>query len=196
MGCGASSAAPAKYEVAADARSEPAKATPAPPGQVAAEAAPTGAPSSAAPAAAAAVSSGSESYETVFSCAPDAEGVAQRVSDELKKVGYRVGEGRAALSQTSSVVVCLSREYFATERCCAEFCMAVRNGITIVLVIVEGATWGLKKRPEADDVPEAVIDGADGTLRPREAFESAMAHGAAQRMLEHSRSVVPAVPEK
>ena len=131
MGCSAS--VPAKgsaYAVAGDAP-EPAKAPPAkapPPPTAAASAAPTPAPAD----------DGVSTYEAIFLSAGDAEGVANRISDELEKGGYKVAKARTALARTSSVVVCLSADFFsAASSCLADFCAAAELGLSIVLVVLE-----------------------------------------------------------
>ena len=180
MGCGASSQAPNKYSIAES-----------PPGVASKEVAKD---SSVSLTTSTNALSMPKQFETVFSSAGDAEGIADRVSDELRKVGYRLGQGHSALSNAASVVVCLSTDYFGSTRCCAELCMAVELQIPITFVVVEGASWNGKRQPDATDVPEDVTQGGTA-LRPRDAFGKAMAKSG-DHMLEHSRTYFDAFVEE
>jgi len=126
-------------------------------------------------------------HDAVFSSASDGNGVADRIVDELKKVGYRIGQGPTALASSKSVVLCLSPEFFSSSKCCEDLCTAVDLGLSVVLVVVEGSTWNGKNNPDPSNVPEAVSCDEGRLLRPRNAFASVVA-AAGHGMLEHSRT--------
>ena len=125
-------------------------------------------------------------HEVVFSSASDAEGVVDRIVDELTKVGYRIGTGSDALASSKHVVLCLSSEFFSSSQCCQDLSTAVDLGLSVVFVIVDGATWNGKKYPASTDVPEQATSVDGKPLRPRDAFSNAPAE--AESMLEHSRT--------
>ena len=184
MGCGASTQAPQKYSIA----HSPPEASKEVPKDV------REASSLTTMKTALSTTAGTKEFEAVFSSAGDAEGIADRVSDELTKVGYRLGKGHTALLHAASVVVCLSTDYFSSTPCCADLCTAVEHQMPIIFVVIEGASWNGKPRPEPCDVPDEVIDGGN-VLRPCDAFAKAMAKSGG-RVLEHSRTYFEAFVEE
>ena len=77
---------------------------------------------------------------------------------------YKVGaRGVKSISKARRLVIYLSPSYFDSKDCCAEFCEAVKTGIEVVLVCVEGSVW---KDASGNDMPfPSITDVPAGPTR-------------------------------
>ena len=126
----------------------------------------------------------------------EAQDIVARVHDRLSDFGYRAFIDRndlielpslkLAVRDTQTLVVFLTPAYFASAWCCLEFVEAVRHGVTILFIHVDGSTWGANgaQFPSLSDVP-VTIKVEDVTIRVREA--AAKVFPPAQ-LVEHTRS--------
>ena len=126
----------------------------------------------------------------------EAQDIVARVHDRLSGFGYRAFIDRndlielpslkLAVRDTQTLVVFLTPAYFASAWCCLEFVEAVRHGVAILFIHVDGATWGATgaQFPSLSDLPET-IKVEDVTIRVREA--AAKVFPPAQ-LVEHTRS--------
>ena len=85
------------------------------------------------------------------------------VTSELAK-DYKVApRGVKSLHKSSRLIVFLSPPYFDSKECCAEFCEAIKAGVEVVLVCVEGSMW---KDASGNDMPfPAISDVPAGAPR-------------------------------
>ena len=75
------------------------------------------------------------------------------IAAELGK-DYKVGgRGVKAIDSAARLVCFLSPPYFSNEACRAEFCEAVKAGVEVVLVCVDGSEWQGQPFPALTDVP-------------------------------------------
>ena len=63
---------------------------------------------------------------------------------------------KLAVRHTATFVAFLSPTYFQSAACCLEVCEAVERQVPILLVLVDGSSWGGKPFPSLDDVPESI----------------------------------------
>ena len=122
-------------------------------------------------------------FDVLLSHHEEADGIAARTGDKLAEYGYRICDAVGTLAETSTAAIFLSPKYLSTPKSCAELCKAVELGVNVLLVVVDGATWGGKSFPDASDVPEKL----NGVLRPRDAFVAALAK-VSNKHLQHTRS--------
>jgi hypothetical protein len=189
MGCGASAAAP-KYEVADGA---PVKAPSNATGRIEAAAL------KAAYTSAVKTDKADRQWDTFLSYEETGEALAGKVRDYLQGDHYRVPIKRAELDaqlqgvlDSRKVVIFLTPAYFDSAECCAEFCEAVRKGVEVMPVCVEGSSWAGMPFPALTDVPEAV-ETANGTVWPRDAAGAVFGHTIA---IDHKAAYVEAFLDK
>ena len=130
----------------------------------------------------------------------ESQDTVARVHDRMSDAGYRSFLDRndlveltgmkIAVRQTGTFVAFLSPSYFLLPACCLEICEAVNCEVPIVLVLVEGSTWGPYRRPFPDlgDVPETISVQDEErlmTLRPRDVMANVFAMSP---RLDHTRA--------
>ncbi len=121
-----------------------------------------------------------------------------RVHDKLTAAGYRTFLDRndlveltgmkLAVRHTSTFVAFLSATYFQSAACCLEVCEAAALEVPVILVLVEGSSWGGKPFPALEDVPESIeVQDEERvmTLRPRDAMRHIFA---SSPRLDHTRN--------
>ena len=110
------------------------------------------------------------------------------VSDALGK-DYKIGpRGLKSIQNASKLIIFLSPPFFENKDCCAEFCEAVKAGVEVVMVCVDGSEWAGMPFPSISDVPETI-----GSVHPRDAASVLFGHTIA---IEHRTAYLGAFVEK
>ena len=121
-------------------------------------------------------------FDAFLRTSADAQDLVARVHDRLADAGLRAFIDRENLEtlpelcnhvrEAARLVLFLSPRIFESPWCMLEVCEAVRTGVEVVPVVVDGTTWRGGPFPDVDrDVPdEWVVEGT--RVRPRAACRS------------------------